>query len=392
MTTRMANWLLSPFGRFTDASLMNWATRKTGLSDWGDEDFQKFLSAAVKAVSANGRLTLTGRLGARRILRWHLINRLNIEALLREHPEIRDISIERPIFIVGWWRTGTTFLHNLLALDPANRVPKTWELWFPTPELEDRERDIALRQQKTFKLLKLSRWLVPEQSTAHHIEVDGPEECLHFLENQFVSTTLMIAFCAHEYGHWLLEQDMSKTYEYLKLQYQILQWHTPGRRWIFKCPFHLLHLETLLDTFPNAELIFTHRDVLKAVPSACSMSTITTAKFIRNPDLHALGDFWVDMYRQGIDRAKDTRNKLDPAHMLDIDMHELTSDPKKIVEKIYERFRIPFPAEMPGWIDGYLAANPRSKHGVHKYTLEEFGLDPDAVREQIGAELGSHSP
>lgn len=384
---RALNWLTSPvrgsLAPLTEDSLLRYAEKKTGLSNWGSDDFLKFLRAAIPGAKDTDKLTTAGLLGARKLLRWKLMNRLMVEDLVARHPEIREIPIERPIFIVGWWRTGTTYLHNLMSLEPTVRSPRTWELYYPAPTSDDMNKDVIARRKQTKGLLRLNKYLIPDQDSAHFIDVDTPEECFLLMENNLSLMTLFFSFGAHDYAEWMLDQDLTSSYEYLKLQYQILQWRYPERRWVFKCPYHMWYMDTLLKVFPDACIVHTHRDITKALPSVCSLSAITGTKLQRDLNLDETGAFFRKFLRRGVNRSQAVRRHLDPARIIDVPLREVTRDPVDALRRIYDHFGFHFNDSFATQIRRFKMQNPKHKHGAHRYSLEEFGLDEASVRAEF---------
>src|SRR5690606_12748419 len=258
------------------------ARRETGLEDFGgDASSRARFDALCRAAEQSETLSPFGKVALGIFFHFHLTDRLRIVDQLARRPAISEVPVEAPVFIVGWYRTGTTLLHNLLAADQRHRAPRTWELVSPAPLSSDAARDRKLRTLRSQVILQLSRYLVPESEAAHYVPIDGPEECFFLLENDFVSSTMFNTYGAYDYADWLLEQDLRPSYRFLRQQLQLLSVDQPARRWVLKCPFHLWHLDALLDAFPDARFVFTHRDVAESLPSNCSLSAMTTSKFAR---------------------------------------------------------------------------------------------------------------
>lgn len=207
----------------SESSLRSRAVRRTGYDDFGDESFAKGLRLLVGAFQKNPRLTLVGRFFVRDALLRRLENRLLIEATIRNEPAIAQQSMERPIFILGLPRTGSTLLHRLLAVDPNNRVPQTWEMQRPVPPPESStyltDPRIALIE-KDYALLNR---LAPTFQAIHEIGAQLPEECIELFANSFASEWFSVGLELPEYAQWLYGTDLSSTYEYHRRQLQILQ-------------------------------------------------------------------------------------------------------------------------------------------------------------------------
>jgi hypothetical protein len=384
---RALNTVLSPVDRFIDLSsdaMMRRAELETGLHDWGDADALERLEALCRAVESNTELSPLGRFAVATYYHFHCVDRLRMIDLLGKHPEIEDVPVKAPIFIVGWYRTGTTLLHNLLAADARHRAPRTWELLSPAPCSADPRWDKRLRTLRSQVILQLSRYLVPETETAHFTPIDGPEECFFLLENDFVSSTMFNTYMGYDYAEGLLEQDLRPTYHFFRKQLQVLSHRDPERRWVLKCPFHLWHLDALLDAFPDARIVFTHRDVAESLPSNCSLSAMTSSKFHRSTDLEALGSFWQHYYRQGISRATEARARLADGQSIDVPLPLLAKAPMDTLEAIYERFGFDYDDQTRASFQAALRSNPKQTKGKHRYRGAQFGLSTDQLRREFG--------
>jgi hypothetical protein len=358
------------------------AERSTGLSDWGDDPGFDARAAACCEALQNGGLSPIGRIAAAIYYHIHAANRLRIVDQVKRDPGILETPIERPIFIVGWYRTGSTFLHTLLAADPRHRAPRAWELFSPAVQSNRPGLDRQLRRLRSLFVLGANRWLVPEQGTAHHIPLDGPEECFFLLENDFVSSTAYNTFAGYRYAFDLLEQDLRPTYRFVRQQLQLLGDGAPQRRWILKSPFHLWHLDELLDVFPDARIVFVHRTITESLPSNCSLSAMTTSKFVESLDLDMLGRFWSNYYRVGMDRAMRQRARIPAERVFDLPLGRLASDPVGTIEDLYRHFGLDFEGARAA-VDVASKRRVGAKGDRHVYNLEAFGLDETSLRQKF---------
>jgi hypothetical protein len=380
------NAVLAPVDRFIDLSadaMRRRAELETGLRDWGEPSALDRLEVLSQAARANTELSPLGHFAVATYYHFHCVDRLRIVDRLKKQPEIEDAPVKAPIFIIGWYRTGTTLLHNLLGADPRHRAPRTFELVSPAPFSSDPVWDRRLRTLRSQFILQLSRYLVPETETAHFTPIDGPEECFFLLENDFVSSTMFNTYMAYDYADWLLEQDLRPTYRFFRKQLQVLSHRDPERRWVLKCPFHLWHLDALLDVFPDARFVFTHRDVTEALPSNCSLSAMTSSKFHRVTDLRALGSFWRHYYRQGISRAMEVRERIPEDRYIDVPLPWVSRWPMDTLERIYERFDLGFDDRTRAAFQAALRSNPKQTKGKHRYTAAQFGLGPEQLRREF---------
>jgi hypothetical protein len=380
------NAVLSPMDRFIDLSpdaMRRRAELETGLSDWGDDGALERLEALCRSARTNTELTALGHFAIATYYHFHFVDRLRTIELLKQRPAIEEVPVEAPIFVIGWYRTGTTLLHNLLGADARHRAPRTFELLSPVPYSASASWDRRVRTARSQLLLQLSRYLMPEAESAHVSPIDGPEECFFLLENDFVSSTMFNTYMGFDYADWLLEQDLRPTYRFFRKQLQVLAHRDPPRRWVLKCPFHLWHLDALLDVFPDARIVFTHRDVTEALPSNCSLSAMTTSKFHHETDLEVLGAFWRHYYRQGISRAMEARARIPEDRCIDVPLPWISRAPMDALEAIYERFDLGFDAEVRASFQAALRRNPKRTKGKHRYTAAQFGLGAEQLRREF---------
>jgi hypothetical protein len=197
-----------------------------------------------------------------------------------------------------------------------------------------------------------------------------------------VSSTLYNTFAGYRYAFDLLEQDLRPSYRFLRQQLQLLGRGEPQRRWILKSPFHLWHLDALLDVFPDARIVFTHRTITESLPSNCSLSAMTTSKLVESLDLEVLGRFWSDYYRVGMDRAAQQRARIPAERVFDLSFRRLASDPARTVEELYRHFGIDFEGAR-ATVSEVSASRAGAKGDPHVYSLEAFGLDGTSLQQKF---------
>ncbi|MGB8330186.1 MAG: sulfotransferase [Polyangiales bacterium] len=362
---------------------MKMAERITGLSDWGEGGFRARLDAAVDGLNELN-LNTTGLFGARYVLNWHLGNRLRVVDFAKRHPELREIEIERPVVITGFFRTGTTFLHNVMAADPDNRVAKAWELSYPLGRLGDPLGDVAWRRAQAKFTFGFNQAAVPDQGVAHHVTPDSYEECFFLLENDMAVLTFWIGFAAYGYANEMLEWDMIEPYQFHKVQLQILTAQESAKRWVLKCPWHMWNLDALMAVYPDARIIHTHRDIAKALASHCSLSARLASKLRRSLDVKELGAFWLEYARIGLGRGMESRKKIPETQIYDVRLRDLMADPMTVLRDIYSYFDLELSDETAALLEARIAEKPTSQEeGGHDYDIEDFGLTNEQVRETL---------
>lgn len=387
---RLINWTGStlkrggvPLVNLSEESILSAAFRQTGLSDWGDESFRVPLRILLESFEKEANLNFVGRY----LLRQHcirlLVNRLRIQDDLKRYPEILQVPIRRPLFIVGLPRTGTTLLHNLLSQDPSSRWLALWELTSPSPPPDYQTRDTDPRIEETEKLVRQYNYLAPNLSAAHYLNPKGPEECNSLFEHGFVSTLFELRANVPRYVEWLEAQDMVASYRYFRQQLQFLAWRCPGDHWVLKAPAHLFSLDALMTVFPDACIIQTHRDPLKVLPSICSLSAMVRGICSDQVDLRLVGEHWNNRLENALERAMQVRESVAPDQFYDVNYNALLQDPIGTVRQIYAYFNYDFAPRIEENINRWITQNPQHKHGIHRYSLKQFGLEPTIINRRF---------
>ena len=363
---------------------MKLAERTTGLDDWGEGGFGARLDSAVDGLN-EAKLNTTGLFGARYVLNWHLGNRLRVIDFAKRHPELDEVDIERPVVITGFFRTGTTFLHNVLAADPNNRIAKAWELAYPLGRHNDPLGDVAWRRAQAKFTFGFNQAAIPDQGVAHNVTADSYEEDFFLLENDMAVLTFWVGFAAYSYAMDMLDWDMKEPYEFHKLQLKMLTAQRSAKRWVLKCPWHIWNMDALMAVYPDAQIIFTHRDITKALASHCSLSAKMASKLKRSLDVNELGEFWLEYTRIGLDRAMESRKAIPESQIYDVRLRDLMASPMTVLQDIYSHFDLEFTEETAGLLEERIAEKPTSQEGEHEYAIEDFGLTDKRVRETLKA-------
>ncbi len=368
-----------------EASLLAAASRATGLSDFGDPSFREGMSRLVAELDGPARLTPIGRIAARSRILDLLQTRLWLIDHRRRHPEVAQQSVTRPIFVLGLPRTGTTVLYGLLASNPAMRSPVSWEVArpFPPPTREGRSTDPRIRA--TEKQFDQFRRLAPDLDRIHPIGAMLPQECLALHALQFASYEFVTTFPVPAYWAWLRQQDLRTSYEIQHDMLQHLQSGYGGDHWILKTPSHLMWLDTLLDVFPDALLVHTHRDPTTVLASVSSLMFHFRSAFSDDVDPHEVGRDQLDAWAWALQRTIAVRDQLPDDRVVDVHFADTLRDPVGTVTRIHDHFGIEMTDRAVDGVHAYLAANPRDKHGHHDYQLSDFGLHEGQVSERFAA-------
>ena len=365
-------------------SLLAAGRRRAPDQDFEDAAFLEGLYRLVHALATEAQLNLLGRIVAREAIVGHLANRLQLERDRRQYPEIAAQRIQRPIVITGLPRSGSTLLHGLLAQDPANRVPQTWETLTPSPPPERQSYETDPRIAVTERHLRWFRRLVPEFSVIHPVGARLPEECVVILSHSFLSSQFCSMYVLPSYQTWIRSQDLVPAYQLHRSFLQQLQWRCNGSRWILKAPAHLPALRELCAVYPDVGVIMTHREPLEVLASEASLHTVLRRTFSDAVDPAQVGPEITGLtaaeIRVGLE-ARDDRCA-PPERFFDIRYRDLVKDPIGTVRNAYAHFGMSFTTIAEGRMRRYLAETPKDKHGAHVYSLTEFGLDADEERER----------
>ena len=371
------------------------AKKQTGLYDLGLPSFRPGFSKLLESLEKDARLNLFGRYFARRQMLELLSHRLRLADYRNRNHAVSWEKIERPLFIVGLPRTGTTLLYGLLAEDPGNRAPLSWEIDDPCPPAETATYHSDPRIETTRKRFEQVNRLAPGFQTIHPVGALMPQECIVTTASEFMSIRFQMCFDVPSYDEWLLQQDMTETYHHHRRFLQHMQLHHKGERWILKSPGHLGPIDALFDVYPDAMLIQTHRDPIRVVPSVASLEYTMRLVSSDHVDPARVGrqmiQTWSKLLDQGmVARAQHPERE---SRILDLSMREIVSAPMACVEKIYRYFGLDLSVEARARMQAYLARHPKDEFGTHRYSLEDFSLDADEVnaafkgyRERFGIE------
>jgi len=370
-------------------ALLEKAARQTGLADFGGDAFP-FLEALenlLRSLRDEARLNARGMFIMHRTMLRLLTNRLLTEKAFAENSAMNQTPIDRPLFILGFPRTGTTLLHNLLACDPAARWLRLWEGLYPAPPPQSLEDDPRIAQ--------VEQWAVgfekvaPRLAAAHKLEPRGPEECLWLIEHTFTDLIFELRANVPTYSEWLAEHEADAVvYRYFHRQLQMLGTHCRGRHWVFKAPRHWAGLSGLLTVYPEARIVQTHREPAAVLPSLCSLCEILQGAASDEIDKAAIGAQWRQRLMNIFQRGREARANAKAEQFLDVQFTELVADPLGAVRRIYEFHGYEYSAEFEDNMTEWLADNRQHKHGTHRYTLEEFGLETARVKADFADYCG----
>ncbi|MXV90595.1 MAG: sulfotransferase [Acidimicrobiia bacterium] len=372
-------------------SLIDSARRKTGLTDFGADGHLRALGVLVESINDEARLTATGRLMQRSRLSAALVSRLQIQELLRRHPEIDDIDLGRIVLVAGLQRTGTTLLQRLLSSHPEIRSITGPEVLHPVPDVDDVERGKRTRERRAVLAKRAFSYLAPEFTVIHPIDHDQPEEEVLLMDLTFMSQSAEATMHVPSYSRWLEGEDHTWTYEYLQRVLKVLCWQRPGRTWVLKTPQHMEHLDAFRTVFPEATIVQTHRDPRKTVASFCSLVAHARGMFSDCVDPFEIGEHWFRKTRRMVQRSAQAREDAGDRRFVDVSYYDLTRDPIAELRRICSRAGIAFDDVAELTATRCIEANPKDRFGKHVYRLSDFGLSEQMVDEAFSSYREKHA-
>jgi len=381
----MSSQASAGFTPLSVAELLAAAERETGLSDWGrDQSFRIGLGelvAALNDMQPHAQFLAIARARIFGILTTHL----HLVDDENRHPEVLAEKIEKPLIVIGLPRTGTTITYDLLALNPTARTPRDWEFanpW-PAPEIATWTTDPRIAQLNAIfdHLLKGA----PKLADIQHIEATNASECNFAFTHHFASTQFTAEWGVPRYEQWLLSAPPAGRYASHKRLLQQLQWKGPRGRWTLKSPEHLFDLDGLMSAYPDASLVWTHRDPVQAFSSLSSMLLQFRLAMNVDPDPLAAGRSVFETWSRAVEKgmASRERNPLVERAIIDIPHQHVIRDKVEVIRRIHERFQLPFTPEYEARLRGDAAASVSGRLGKHVHRPEDFGIHAAEVRERL---------
>lgn len=361
------------------------ARARVGSEDLGGDSFREPLEIYVRAVEEEAELTAFGRIAVRAMLVNSLATRGELHRFAGEHPELRQERIERPWVIVGLPRTGTSLLSILLGLDPLARAPLHWEAAHPVPPptLADAAEDprIARSAREIDRLLRLN----PALRAMHPFGATLAQECVAFFMLDLRTLGVETQALVPSYGRWLEGCDMRPAYAQHRLALQALQSGQPTERWVLKTPNHLWCLATLRAEYPDARIVWTHRDPGPVVTSLASLNNALQRMFTRRRDPRPTAEEWRAKAFLGVSRGLAFDASAPAGWCRHVTYRELLDDPIATVEGIYAHFGEPVGALHRRRMQAWMRERHQTAFGRHRYDPVDFGWSYDEIAEQFAA-------
>jgi hypothetical protein len=368
------------------ADLMAAAHAETGLEDFGADDFLERLGVLCRSMREQGGFNGAGILQQHVFVVGLLKNRLLVEDLVRRHPEILDEKIVAPIIICGLPRTGTTHLHNLMSADPALRSLPYWESLEPV--LADGEAPAPgaadPRLERTAAALSFLHSALPYFDRMHEMTVEHAHEEIQLLAIDFSTMLFETTAPMPAWRDDYLSRDQRPSYAYLLKVLKVLQWLRGGTRWVLKSPQHLEQFPALVDTFPDATFVVTHRDPVSVTASMVTMIAYTARLTRDRVDVDDVGLYWADRLERMLRCCATERDVLPADQAIDVPFDEFMADDLAMVARVYDVAGQPLDERARASMASFMAAHPRGRHGAVLYDMGQFGLDATERRAALG--------
>jgi hypothetical protein len=356
-----------------------------GVSD-SDRSVRGNLERLADALARESHMSPEGFATTKRNLRADTINRLEGLKWLRDYPEIAEERIESPVFLMGLPRSGTTYFQYLFDRDPRFRLIRTWESLTPSPPPGFDPASALRRKAEWAERRRREHPPFEGFDALHLIDEDGSDECHAFLEQSFGAAGLNNLYRVPSYFDYILDElDLVETYRVHRRQLQLLQWKSEPRPWALKYPNHVVAMKEILEVYPDARFVMTHRDPVQVVGSIAKMSANLRGMRTQAPvDLADVGHDMLHFISRHIDRIMEFDRGQHGARVIHVDYYALLDDPVQAMRQVHRGLGIGSPDEVCEAVERWRRANPKNARGRNDYALEQYGLDGNAVAEQFG--------
>jgi len=362
------------------------ATKLVGLDDFGpdDDNYREGLAVVLDAYQREAGLTPLGSKISRVYLRGALAARLLAEEGWKRHPQYADVSVDRPIFVTGLPRTGTTALHRLLGADPSHQGLQMWLAEFPQPRPPRDAWDADPVYQQLKAQFEKHHVEQPEFMGLHYMTAGEVEECWQLLRQSLHTVSFETLAHVPTYAQWLAGEDWTSTYRRYRKNLQLIGLNEPGKRWVLKNPSHLHAMDALMATFPDALVVQCHRPAETIMASMCSLAEHATEGWSNTFVGAQIGADALGTWSRGLERFNTERAKHDPAQFYDVDYADFVADPIRTVERIYSYFGLPLTDwALAAMQEMHSASRKGRRAPKHTYSLTDYGLTAEAVKARF---------
>jgi hypothetical protein len=373
---------------FSEQAILAAAMQRTGLENFGGDDFLERLSILREDWGGDDQLYGLHKAVLQGYLIRYASNRLLIQDTLNKNPEILEQHIEKPVIVVGLPRSGTTHLVNLLAADQRFHSLPLWESYEPVknPLEASAANGVDPRFARCAEAWKQMEHTMPLLAAMHPMNPEHIHEELELMGPDFASYNFEWLSKSERWRDHYYATDQTPHYEYSKNVLRLLQWQRggEGKRWVLKCPQHLEQLPALMRVFPDASIAITHRDPVAVIQSAVTMVAYGERMRRRTVDTRSIINYWADRIEHLLRACVRDRQAVPASRSLDILFHDFMANDMAVISQIYEKAGLDLTETARGQIEQFVRNHPRGKEGRMVYDLQaDFGVDPAALRERF---------
>jgi Sulfotransferase family len=375
---------------FSVDELEDGAREATGLEDFGSAYYREGLQRTVDALNTEADLNELGNVIQHATISNALIQRLRIEDTYKRHPEIDDEIVGGPVFVIGLPRTGTTALSQLVASDPQFRSLRLWESQACTPPPETATQHTDPRIAAAAEGIAMMDNMFPRMRTMMNSEPEAPTECQDLMGMSFRTFHFDGVVRVPGYLAWVMQCDMRETYTYHRRVLKLLQWHCPPTLWHLKTPVHMFSLDALVEAYPNAKFLWSHRDPAKVLASVCSLIQYVRSWSSDRDDAQELGAEQLDCWDEGVRRAMEFRKRFGDNRFVDVSFADLQTDPVGTLAASYAQLGLTFSSAARDRVKNWAEGHRPGSRGEHSYQLADYGLTEEQVRARFADYLATY--
>ena len=383
-TLNLAGSLFPSKPDLSEQYILNAAMNSTSFNNWGSNSFQEGMRQLLNSSIKEAKLHFFGRQFLQKGCIRAVKDRIRLQKAFQKNQEILNTPIEKPVFILGLPRTGTTFLQNLLFRNDQFRHLHYWEQVAigPQPTHKNLQDNYIIKSCVSF--VEKLKTITPEFFIAHEINPYGPEECNGLMERNFTSIIYFMFRNIPSYIDWFQTHDMTETYDYHKQQLQFLGYHFSKKQWVLKAPVHLFFLKYLFKTYPDAQIVHLHRDPLEVIPSMASLVVISRQIHSNHVNAEETANQILDWVRKIITNSIAFRDKTNSDQFLDLAYTDLVKDPFNTLTQIYKWLGVDINNKIQSDISSWLENSKRKRTGkAHHYSLEQFNLTKTKIQNEF---------
>lgn len=373
--------------RFADreAALHEAAVAAAGCDDFGEPTYLEGLRTWLEALDREAKLHPAGRQATYHGLVQQLRIRLRSQELLKAQAPVLGTEIRRPLIVLGLVRTGSTALHHLLAQDPDAQVLEYWVAQHPQPRPPRASWEQSADFQESAAEIEGMYQFDPSLRGVHEMAPDLAEECRHLLAQSFTDDAFEVNATVPSYTRWYETRHHGAPYRRHRDLLKLIGSTSPGKRWILKYSPHMKFLRAVLEVYPDACIVWTHRDPSRVLSSYVSLIAGFQAIFERDIDRTAIAREQLWVWSTGAERAIEVRREHDPSQFYDLYFHDFVADPLGSIRRIYEHFGLALSADGERRLRGWIERNPQGKHGKHAHSLDSVGVPREEILERFAA-------